>query len=160
MGRNAAPDFQTVGSKNSCGFTHIVFQEPPKPFATLDRACTLWVLADGRKEEHVVLPLVIPLVMKMLHVLCQRMPERRFSKEDKPRETLLLDRAHPALRVGVQIRRPWRERHPRDPGCVNDVLKGWAVFPIPVVDEVLARRQEAPLLHGHIAGHLDHPRLI
>src|SRR5690349_17709316 len=103
--------FLLVESKNSCGFTHIVFQEPPEPFATLDGACTLWLLADGRKEEHVVLSLVIPLVMKMLHILCQRMPERRFSKENEPRETLLLDRAHPALRVGVQIRRSWRKWH-------------------------------------------------
>src|SRR5438270_3194996 len=28
------------------------------------------------------------------------------------------------------------------------------------MDQVLARGQEAPLFHGHVAGHLDHPRLI
>ncbi len=27
-----------VWSKNSCGFAHIVFQQPPKPFATLHGA--------------------------------------------------------------------------------------------------------------------------
>ena len=32
-----------------------------------------------------------------------------------------------------------------DPGYVNDVLKGKAVLPIPVMDEVLPGRQEAPL---------------
>ncbi len=65
---------------------------------------------------------MISLVMIMLHILLKRMPERRFPKQDKPRETLLLDRAHPALRVGVQIRRPWRERHPLDSGRVDDLL--------------------------------------
>src|SRR5689334_16877518 len=49
---------------------------------------------------------MISLVMKMRHVLRQRMSKRRFPKQDEPRETLLLDRPHPALRVGVQIWRP------------------------------------------------------
>ena len=31
---------------------------------------------------------------------------------------------------------------------------------VAVMDQVLARGQEAPLFHGHVAGHLDHPRLI
>jgi hypothetical protein len=32
-------------------------------------------MADWRKEEHVALALMIALVMKMLHVLYQRMAE-------------------------------------------------------------------------------------
>src|SRR5262249_14621185 len=47
-----------------------------------------------------------------------------------------------------------------DPGCIDELLKGGAVFPVSIMDEVLARRQEAPLLHRHVARHLDHPRLI
>src|SRR4029434_5232851 len=117
-----------VWSKNSCGFACVVFEDPPKPFATLYRALTLCVWADCRKEQHVALALVIPLVMKMCHVLRQRMAKRRFPKEDEPRETLLLDGSHPALRVGVQIWRPRWQRHPLDPGCVNDVLKDRTVF--------------------------------
>src|SRR5215471_10433263 len=88
------------------------------------------------------------------------MVERRFPKEDESRETLLLDRAHPALRVGVQIWRPRRQGHPRDPGCVNYLLKGRTIFSIPVVDEILSGGQEAPLFHGHVARHLDHPGFI
>jgi len=64
---------QPVWSKNSCGFARVVFQESPEPFATLYRACTLAVLADRRKEQDVALALVIPLVMKMRHILRQRM---------------------------------------------------------------------------------------
>jgi len=52
---------------------------------------TLCILADCRKEQRVALALVIPLVMKMRHVLRQRMAQRRFSKEDESRQTLLLD---------------------------------------------------------------------
>ena len=90
--------------KNSCGFVCVVFQEPPKPFATLNGACTLCVMADRREEQHVALTLMIPLVMKMLHVVRQRMAERRFPEEDEPRQALLLDGSYPALRVGIQIR--------------------------------------------------------
>ena len=62
-------DFTPVWSKNSCGFARVVFQESPEPFTTLNGTCTLWVLADHRREERVALALMIPLVMKMLHVL-------------------------------------------------------------------------------------------
>ncbi len=64
-----------VRSKNSCSFTCVVFQEPSEPLTTLNGTCTFCVLADWRKEEHIALALMIALVMKMLHVLCQCMPE-------------------------------------------------------------------------------------
>jgi hypothetical protein len=64
-----------VWSKNSCGFTRVVFQESSKPFTTLNGTLTRRVWADRRKEHHVTLALMIPLVMKMLYVLCQRMAE-------------------------------------------------------------------------------------
>ena len=73
-----------VWSKNSCSFTRVVFQQSPEPFTTLHQALTLCVLADCRKEQHVVLALMIPLVMKMLDILRQRMAERRFPKQDEP----------------------------------------------------------------------------
>ena len=63
-------------------------------------------MADCRKEQHVALALVIALMMKMRHILRQRMVERRFAKQDEPRETLLLDRADPPLRIGIQIGSP------------------------------------------------------
>ena len=61
--------------KNSCGLARVVFQEPPESFTALDRACTLCVLADRRKKQHVPLALMIPLVMKMGHILRQHMVE-------------------------------------------------------------------------------------
>ncbi len=121
----------------SCGFTLVVFEEAPEPFATLYWAFPLWGWADHRKEEHVALALMIPLVMKMCHILRQRMAERPFPEQDQPRETLLLDRPHPALRVGIEIRRPRRQRDSRDPSRVDELLKSGAVFPVPVMDEVV-----------------------
>src|SRR5437762_3749154 len=91
------------GRAYSGSFTFVVFQQPPQSLTALRRACVLWGVAARRKEQHVALALVIPLVMKMLHILRQRMAERRFSKEDYPRAALLLDRAHPALRIGIQV---------------------------------------------------------
>src|SRR2546430_1985973 len=73
-----------VWSKNSCGFTRVVFQQSPEPFTTLKWVCTLCVWVDHRKEQHVALALMIPLVMKMRHILRQRMAEGRFPKEDQP----------------------------------------------------------------------------
>ena len=64
-----------VWSKNSCGFARVVFQEPSEPFTTLHQALTLCVVADRRKEEHVVLALMMSLVMKRLHILRQRLTE-------------------------------------------------------------------------------------
>ena len=64
-----------VGSKNSCGFARVVFQESPKPFATLHRALALCILAGRRKEQDIALALRIPLMMEMLDILRQRMAE-------------------------------------------------------------------------------------
>ncbi len=73
-----------VWSKNSCGFTRVVFQQSSEPFTTLKWAYTLYALVDRRKEQHVALALMIPLMMKMRHILRQRMAERRFPKQDQP----------------------------------------------------------------------------
>jgi len=57
-----------VWSKNSRGFTRVVFQQSPEPFTTLQWACTLCILVDRRKEQHIALALMIPFVMKMRHL--------------------------------------------------------------------------------------------
>ena len=58
-----------VGSKHLCGLARVVFQEPPEPFTTLHWAFTLCLLADRREEQDIALALMIPLVMKMCHIL-------------------------------------------------------------------------------------------
>ena len=71
-------------SQHSGGGALIVFQEPPEPCATLHRTLTRRVWADRRKEQPIPLALMIPLVVIMLHVVRQRMAERRFPKENHP----------------------------------------------------------------------------
>src|SRR6266540_1287978 len=129
----------------------------PEPFSTVNGAFTLAVLAGRKKEQHVALALMIPLVMKMRHILRQRMTERCFPKENDPRQALLLHGAHPPLCVGVEIRRPRRQRDPLDPCVLNDPLKRRAVLAVSVVNQILPWRQKTPLLHGHVACHLDLP---
>ena len=53
----------------------VVLEQPPEPFPTLYGTYTCCRLADCGKEQEVVLTLMISLVMKMLHILCQRMAE-------------------------------------------------------------------------------------
>src|SRR5438093_9361553 len=101
---------------------------------------------------------MIPLVMKMRSILRQRMAERRFPTQDQSRQALLFDGAHPALRVGVQMRRPRWQGHPLDAGLIDETLKRWAECIVSVMDEILPRREEAPLLHRHVTGDLHHPR--
>src|SRR2546426_12657448 len=48
-----------VWSKNSCGFTRVVFQQSPEPFTALKWACTLCDLVDRWKEQHIALALMI-----------------------------------------------------------------------------------------------------
>ena len=50
---------------------------------TLDWTLTHRVLADRRKEQHVALALMMPLVMIMCHRLRQRRAERRFPKQNE-----------------------------------------------------------------------------
>jgi hypothetical protein len=59
----------SVWSKNSCSLARVVFQQSPKPFATLNWVFAIWLLADRQKEQHVALTLMIPLVVKMLRIL-------------------------------------------------------------------------------------------
>jgi len=74
--------------------------------------------------------------------LGQCMAERRFPKEDHPREALLLDRAHPALRIGIQVGRSGWQDHTLDTSIIDEVLKRGAEFGVAVMDEILAGCQE------------------
>src|SRR5262249_39031757 len=111
-------------------------------------------------QHHIAFALVRALVMKMLHIFRQRMAERRFPKEDQPRETLLFNRSYPPLRIRIEVWRPRRERHPRPTSIINEPLKCWTVLPVSIMDEILPVSQEAPLFHGHIPRDLDHPALV
>ena len=77
-----------VWPKNSCGLALIVLQQSAKPLATLQWACTHRVLADRRKEQDIILALMVALVMIMVHILVEDMTQGVFAKQNQPRETL------------------------------------------------------------------------
>src|SRR6266540_1573211 len=141
-----------------CSLACVVSQQPAQPFTTLYGAFTLCVLADRRKEQHVALALMISLVMIMVHILLEHLPEGAFTKEHEPRHGLLLDRSYPPLRIGTEIRRPRRQWHSLHPSLIDKTLKRRVEFIVSVMDEILPRREEAPLVHSHVPRHLDHPR--
>ena len=132
------PLLVTVWSKNSCGVARVVFQEPSEPFATLNRAFVLPVLADRRKEQDVALALMIPLVMIMLHVLIEGATQGCFSKQNQPCETLLLDGSDPPLRAGMQVWRSGWQDDTLDTGIIDDVLKRGTELGVTVMAEILA----------------------
>ena len=66
-------EMDPVWSKNSRGFTRVVFQQSSKPFTALKWACTLGVLVACRKKQHIAPALMIALMMKMRHILRQCM---------------------------------------------------------------------------------------
>ena len=79
--------------KHSCRLAGVVLEQPSKPLTATKATLSHLRLAGRGEQEDVVLALMIALVMIMLPILVERMPERRFAKQDKPRQTLLLDGA-------------------------------------------------------------------
>src|SRR5262249_37653776 len=100
-GSYGASGCHLVWSKNSCGLALVVFQQPTKPLMTLPRACTYRVLADRRKEQDIALALMIALVMIMLHVFMERMPQGAFAEQHHAGQRFVFDRSYPPLRVGI-----------------------------------------------------------
>ena len=93
-----------VRTTSLCSFAIVVFQQSAEPFVTLDRFVALSRLAEHRKEHHIALALMRTFLMKMDDVLFESMAQRTFPKQNQPREGFLFYRAHPPLRIGIQIR--------------------------------------------------------
>ena len=85
---------------------------------------------------------MVPLLMVMVYILAEHMPEGALAKEDHPGQRFVFDRADPALGIGIQIRRRRRQWDPRDPSIINDLLKRGAELGVSVMHERLARGQE------------------
>src|SRR5262245_6169058 len=148
-----------VASTPSCRVAAVILEESTKSFIALDGPLTL--RAPGRRHENAIpLALVGALRMIMRHVFRERVSQGAFTKQDQLGQRFLFDRSYPPLRIGIQIGRPRRQRHTRDPGRVNHVLKGWTILAVAVMNEILAGSQEAPICHGHIPRDLDHPALV
>ena len=114
----------------SCSLPVIVFHESAQPFVASEGTTMLQAVTGHRHEDHIAFALGWTFLVKMRDVFCEHIPEGALAKEGQPREAFLLDGAHLALRVGVQIRRPWWQGHPLHPSGVNELLQSWAIFPM------------------------------
>ena len=80
--------------------------------------------APGRGHENaILLALVGALRMIMRYVFRERVSQGTFAKQDQLGQCFLFDGAHPALRISVQIGRPWGQRHALYACGVDEVLK-------------------------------------
>ncbi len=87
-----------------CRFPLVVLQQAPQSFSTPHCSHVPPCLRPRRKQDPIVFALMVALLVVMYDVLLQRSPQRRFSKQDQPRQTFFFDRPHPAFRIRVQIR--------------------------------------------------------
>src|SRR6267378_5575991 len=96
----------------------------------------------GAKEQNpIVFALMVALPVVMFQILLQRSPQRRFSKQDQPRQTFVFDRLHPAFCVRVQIRASCWQSKRIHTSRLDQVSKGWAELRISVVQQIAAAPQ-------------------
>ena len=77
------------------GLALVVFQKPAEPPTTLQRALMSCVWADRRKEQDIARALMIPLVMIMLPILVERMPQGGFpNRISRDRASSFTERTH------------------------------------------------------------------
>src|ERR1700721_804950 len=86
----------------------VIVQDPTQPLTTLHgrRASRFLRPPDQQGGGR---PLLVPLGMVMRNIFVQGPPQGALTKENDLRQTLLLDRSHPALSVGVQVRASCRQ---------------------------------------------------
>src|SRR5713101_8142207 len=118
-----------VASTPSCRVAAVILEESTKSCIALEGPRTL--RAPGRRHEHAIpLALVRALRMRMRHVFRERVSQGAFTTQDQLGQRFLFDGSYPPFRIGMQIGRPRRQRHTRDPGRVNHVLKGWTILAV------------------------------
>ncbi len=77
---------------------------------------------------------------------------------DDPIETLLFDRPHKPLGIGIEIRTLRRQPDRSDPAALQDVVKDPGVERIAIVNQLARGPQEAVDRVDQVTGHLLHPR--
>ena len=120
----------------------VVAQEPAEAGSTEKSAL---LLADGRPrvDQGAIEALVVPLSVVVLDVLSNRVAEVPFAQDHHATEALVLDRAHEALGVGVEVRASARQGHDLDSAVPKKFLEGCGEERIPVEDQVGLALEEA-----------------
>ena len=100
---------QKTHLRHSCYLLMIVItQEAAQSLAASNRTVTA-DLCTPRKQQDVVLPLMIAFGMVMLDVFAQRSPQRALAEQHHLGQALLFHGPDPAFRMGIQVRAPGRQ---------------------------------------------------
>jgi hypothetical protein len=143
-----------------CRFPLVVLQQASQSFSTPHCSHLPPWLRPGRKQDPIVFALMVALLVVMYDISLQRSPQRRFSKQDQPRQTFFFDRPYPAFRVRVQIRASCWQSKRMHASRLDQFSKGLAEFRVSVMQQIAAASQASPLLHSHVSRLLLHPLLI
>ena len=73
-----------VWSKNSCGLSLVVFEQAAKSFTILNRAVIPALWPGLWKEQHIALALMIALLVVMVHILVEHVPQGVFAEQNHP----------------------------------------------------------------------------
>ena len=93
----------TAGQTNrSRRLTMIVAQQSTQPFLAFDVSRDGWLGFLG-KQQHITLALVVALLVVVHRVVVQSPSQAALTEQNQLAQTLLFDRAHPPLCVGVQV---------------------------------------------------------
>ena len=76
--------FHDVWSKNSCGLSLVVFKQATKPFTRLNRPVIPALWPGLWKEQHIALALMIALLVIMVYILIEHMPQRVLAEQNHP----------------------------------------------------------------------------
>jgi hypothetical protein len=143
-----------------CRFPLVVLPQTSPSFST-PHCC---FVPSGFRPRSKPDPVVLALVMALLVVLYERWlpgsPQRRFSKQDQPRQTFFFDRSQPAFRIRVQMRAPcWQSKriHASRP---DPFPKRLAELRVTVRQQIAAASPASPLLDRHVARLLLPPLLL
>ena len=94
---------------------------------------------------------MIPLTVVVLDELRNRPPEMAFAERDHTMETLVLERAHEPLRVGIRIGRLIRRLHDSESGLAQPRTHGRAPLGVPITDQHAMMDQQPVIRSRHHA---------
>src|SRR6202521_3455464 len=114
----------------------VIAQEPAEPFSTLNRPFASGRFGDRGKQQDIASALMIALRVIMRKIGLQRSSQRALTEQNKPGQALLLDRFHPSLGMGVQVRTAGREGEGFDLTGLDNRSEGTGVLCVPLIEQL------------------------
>ena len=109
-------------------------QHSTEPLSAFDDAnCRFGTIAG--LNQPILDALVIPLPMIMSGVLASRFPQRPFTEEDHPIETLILDRPDESLGESVQVGRAIGQSNDIDTGLLEEIAERQRKLGVAIEDQ-------------------------